>query len=162
MRLVESSDARQALINSLARSRNQKLANAAGALRKAQRKTKATRRRSPQLDPDSVDYNRPPVGWRAFMKDHVFWTEQGTVRCSDNWLSRRQVLGIRDSSPTPSLTDDLSECSSCYDSDSLSDLNMMTPPPLSLLPVPEPEPVLVKEEEDKLFDMYINMDLCAP
>ena len=96
------------------------------------------------------------------MKDHVFWTEQGTVRCSDNWFSRRQVLGIRDSSPTPSLTDDLSECSSCYDSDSLSDLNMMTPPPLSLLPVPEPEPVLVKEEEDKLFDMYINMDLCGP
>jgi len=158
MRLVESSDARLALINSLARSRNQKLANAAGALRKAQRKNKTTRRQSPQLDPDSVDYRRPPVGWRAFMKDNVFWTEEGTVRCSDSWLSRRQVLGIRDSSPTPSLTDDLSECSSCCDSDSLSDLNLMTPPPLLL---PEPEPVLVKEEEDKLFDMYINMDLCA-
>jgi len=157
MRLVESSDARLALINSLARSRNQKLANAAGALRKVQRKNKTTRRQSPQLDPDSVDHHRPLVGWRAFMKDNVFWTEGGTVRSSDSWLSRRQVLGNRDSSPTPSLTDDLSECSSCYDSDSLSDLNLMTPPPL----LPEPEPVLVKEEEDKLFDMYINMDLCA-
>ena len=161
MRIVESSDARLALINSLARSRNQKLANAAGALRKAQRKNKTARRRSPQLDPDSVDYKRPPVGWRAFTKDHVFWSEEGTVRRSDNWLSRRQILGIRDSSPTPSLTDDLSECSSCCESDSLSDLNSMTPPPLLLLPEPEPEPVLVKEEEDKLFDMYINMDLCA-
>ncbi|KAF9646121.1 hypothetical protein BDM02DRAFT_3189115 [Thelephora ganbajun] len=160
MRLVEPSDARLALINSLARGRNQKLANAVGALRKARRKTKTTRRQSPQLDPDSVDYNRPPVGWRAFMKDHVFWAE-GTVGCSDSWLPRRQVLGIRDSSPTPSLIDDLSECSSCCDSDSLSDLNLMTPP-LLLLPEPEPEPVLVKEEEDKLFDMYINMDLCAP
>jgi len=158
MRLVESSDARLALINSLARSRNQKLANAAGALRKTQRKNKAVRRQSPQLDPDSVDYSRPQVGLRAFMKDHVFWSEEGTVRRSDDWLSRRQVLGIRDSSPTPSLTDDLSEC----DSDSLSDLTLMTPPPLLLLPEPEPEPVLVKEEEDKLFDMYINMDLCAP
>ena len=159
MRLVESSDARLALINSLARSRNQKLADAAGALRKAQRKNKATRRQSPQLDPDSTDYNRPPVGWRAFMKDHVFWAEEGTVKCSDDWLSRRQVLGIRESSPTPSLTDDLSECSSCCESDSLADLSLMTPPPL---PVLEPEPVLVKEEEDKLFDMYINMDLCSP
>ena len=94
------------------------------------------------------------------MKDHVLWSEGGTVRSSDNWLSRRRVFGIRDSSPTPSLTDDLSECSSCCESDSLSDMNLMTPPPL--LPEPEPEPVLVKEEEDKLFDMYINMDLCAP
>jgi len=162
MRLVESSDARLALINSLARSRNQKLANAAGALRKAQRKNKAVRRQSPQLDPDSVDYSRPQAGWRAFMKDHVFWSEERTVGYSDNWLSRRQVLGIRDSSPTPSLTDDLSECSSCCDSDSPPDLTLMTPPPLLLLPEPEPEPVLVKEEEDKLFDMYINMDLCAP
>jgi hypothetical protein len=158
MRLVESSDARLALINSLARSRNQKLANAAGALRKVQRKRKTARRQSPQLDPDSVDHNRPPVGWRVFMKDHIFWSEERTVRSSDDWLSRRQVLGIRDSSPTPSLIDDLSECSSCCESDSLADLNLMTPP---LLPVPEPEPVLVKEEEDKLFDMYINMDLCA-
>ena len=96
------------------------------------------------------------------MKDHVFWAEKGTVKCSDDWLSRRQVLGIRDSSPTPSLTDDLSECSSCCESDSLADLNLMTPPPLMLLPAPDLEPVLVKEEEDKLFDMYINMDLCSP
>jgi len=96
------------------------------------------------------------------MKDHIFWTEEGTARRSDNRLSRRRVLGIRHLSPTPSLTDDLSECSSCCDSDSFSDLNSVTPPPLLLLPEPEPEPVLVKEEEDKLFDMYINMDLCAP
>ena len=95
------------------------------------------------------------------MKDHVFWAEEGNLSGSDDWLSRRQVLGIRDSSPTPSLTDDLSECSSCYDSDSLADLNSITPPPLLLMPAPEPEPVLVKEEEDKLFDMYINMDLCS-